>query len=567
MLEDKSNVIEELSFVVCEQVRVLCSTLFVGKPTPTELAKSIISAKNLDYTLSYLRGNLPIVDTSETITYLEDFLNSEDFISAWNTQYLLFESVFDGSLPPLNDLAFGDWTRLMSVDPILRELEGIRYSDLCRIKKEADEQLSNTLRRLGVSADKGMEDYFFSRLVSRTENTDVRHKMGKLWLLQKNQSIPIFEQKLCDLVKIRKEISNSIGVSSPAKTIVEDGFLGYDQLIQFMDNCFEELNHLNQWLHSQINPLYPDKVNLLVDYPYHVNTTNKPKSGLRVPFDYCMSFIKDICLRYLNLDIEVSTSPNFHLVVKKENKILGFVKFDIIGRAIKIKEGNEEGMIGRILVKSYDEDTGTVNVTDVQSIFHELGHAIAHILSFSKAYSNYKFDKLSYEKMELLSTWFEKWVFTTEFEKAMKMNSLQKLVYKQKNKIRAMESIRFFQANTMSAYVDLILHSDSSKTPSSILNSVMRKFPNLRNIPTADLLSTFCHFTFRSHPGGGFIYPIAECFSAQQHMFIINANAGERKEFIVPDGLQAAFSSEKALELPNPSAPRKFLAHLLNTKI
>lgn len=169
---------------------------------------------------------------------------------------------------------------------------------------------------------------------------------------------------------------------------------------------------------------------------------------------------------------------------------------------------------------------GLLSLDDVETLFHEFGHALQHMLTRVDQGEVSGINGVEWDAVEVASQFNENWVYRPEFLKSVSshVETGKPLDDTTINKI--IESRNYFAANTCLrqlslSLIDFKLHqeygvpgTDQSKTPQMIENEVRKDILKSPYIESLSVLPSFSHIFAGGYSAGYYSYKWAEVMAA-----------------------------------------------------
>jgi len=231
--------------------------------------------------------------------------------------------------------------------------------------------------------------------------------------------------------------------------------------------------------------------------------------------------------------------------VNKDEEIVGHIYFDLFERKNKNQGAwasglesyhkNEEGKIVKptgMVVCNYKEPNNEgyslLTLSDIITLFHEMGHAMHHLFSEVKT-QGIGGTNVLWDVVEFPSQFFE--LFANEKDTIKELSSHYKTGEKLENEIidKMINSKNFLSGfnllvQTAYALIDLRLHTDKDGELFNIIESVLREsFDKIDLQYNKEMIYTFSHIFAGGYAAGYYSYKWAEILSASAYVYVLNS--------------------------------------------
>ena len=392
-----------------------------------------------------------------------------------------------------------------------QELEGIPESALSEIKKD---QKGNYLMDPRLYSN-------YSAIASYAHNADVRKRaLLARWQVAQKENIPL----LTKVIKLRAKEANILGYKNFAQLRIEDQMAkGPQKVIDFLENISQGLEKKFQTETEILRQIKAQEINdpkttlETWDGLYYYNKLLKQKydfdrEQMRVYFsmENVIKGVFDVASTVFNIKIEEATPPYkwvddlrfFVILDKKNNEPLGtlyldlyprdgkyahFAQFSILqGR--KLEDDRHQRPIG-VLVCNFPKPTpqtpSLLRYNDVNTMFHEFGHALHNLLSKTEFSANHG-TSVPRDFVEVPSQLFEFWI---EDKKVLDSFAHHYQHKDQKIPANFLEKIKAVKKATIARHtrgqiafgmMDIVLHTQIKESDNfniaDITNKIMEKY-------------------------------------------------------------------------------------------
>lgn len=334
---------------------------------------------------------------------------------------------------------------------------------------------------------------------------------------QSNNNSEIITQ----LISTRHKIAKTLGYNNYVEFIMQNMNTNSSQAILdllynlvdlILDTALFELKQLSEFAKTK------DDINELKSYDleYYIRLYSMHKLEINdtiireyFPFNHVFNKLIKLCEELFNLSFKATEHValwdplicGFYMYDNLQNCI-GLIYFDLFSRELK-KQGSWTEILATAHIKldgSIDVPVATVNCNfkaidnneylltpdDLRVLFHELGHALHHILAKNDYSMISGMSGLSLDTNEVLSLFFEQWYLQSDVLQTISQHYLYNEPLPQKI-ITALQTYKQFPAairllqRAIRAIYDLELHLNISPDHSTILPNLLKnnKIPNI----------------------------------------------------------------------------------------
>lgn len=531
-----------------------------GEASDSGLEAFARSYRDLAYIATHIEGNARILQEGPVLAEIRLFLVSEEFrrrASEWIRS--LIPKTSRGTA--LREAWLGWMERELAQKSIkARRQEERLAADFAARLEEASSVERDLLRRLGVAIAPGGYDAAYFAVAGRVANAVTRRKLDRVWTEARTRRVEDLTAALQRLVRARFGHAREAGFETPLARSLGGGLFTPDALREFLQAALAEaaagLRDLSELASARLG----GSVGLAVDLPRLLATTESSESPLLLPVEGCLSFVADIAQRSLGVRVETvglgfSSASGTTLAVYREESDLGRIHVCTAKQNARLPI-TTSGPAAWVLCRLSSSGGDVVTLEGARLMFHEFGHALAHVLSNERAPATSGLDGPPVGGIELLSTWFETWAHHPSLEEWLALSEGQRLALARARRVKAIEFTRSQPTRVVCALVDLAAHADPSADVLTLLRAARGAYPEIEALIEREVLGDFAHPFLMSHPGCSFVYPVAYAFACER----VLPRLDDPLDALGPDPdlVAIATSGQAQCRLPDPRAPRRF---------
>jgi oligopeptidase A len=517
-----------------EMARRLRVIIAESNPPPDSLSEIATIYSNVAHIFVYLEGNERHLDYEPLLRHRDGFFADRELCaSAFNTLSRL------ACLPPEAEdtrQIWMAWFRERAQAPgldVAEKLEGLQQSAK-QVLHGIQEDQAKLLERLGVSTGTASPATVFYRIVSETKKLDTRRKLAQAWNMQRDRRTHELANFIDQTIRVRRRQAEEKGFG----TVLEQTF----------ERCSVSRAGAHALITTYLSRALDRHSRLAANISSATGCADSPmdhfgrflRSGLTgsslpmFPLDGCLDFAFTVASRVFGVTVtrvEGENSRAVKVAVDARGQRLGAISFDLLdtgrrglstnGLSEVVDRRDQTGVVlqpaSHVLCKFQRGAEGTRLLTfeSAHISFHEFGHALNHLLLRKRLPSQSGLDYLPAERLEDLSSWFEKWVFHPDFATHLSMSGRDEEGLAQCRRVKMLEFHRTNLERAVAAALDFEVHG---RTEGGIMDSfeeLDRQFTISDHCPFGDLLETFTAPVFRANPGASFVYLWGAAYGAQ----------------------------------------------------
>lgn len=386
-----------------------------------------------------------------------------------------------------------------------------------------DDERRTLMSRLGVGDFTGRAESAFYQLSSLTAQMDRRRKLALVWGACTSRYSAELADIVDEMVSCRRRRSTAAGYGSVLEQTMSRCRVSDVQVGRFLDDFLgSALQHFEELIEEINSSVGPD-LQPLDHFGYLVKSgiqSTPPLYGL----DKCMNYIFRVAESVFGLTlrwIDLGCDELMVADVRQEGRKVGTIKFDLWDLDRKSFTANHtRGIRNRTdwddieqrpvayvscRFRHRADGVGLITFQNVHSLFHEFGHAVNHLLVRKRISYFSGLEYLPPERLELLSMFFEKWVFHHEFadwvgdrsdgDRVAMCASIAKLEYR-----------RTYVERAVTAMLDFRVHGSGTGTLKSHYDEIDNRYGIARHVRFDDIIEYFTWPMYVANPGANFTY-------------------------------------------------------------
>jgi oligopeptidase A len=351
-----------------------------------------------------------------------------------------------------------------------------------------------------------------------------------------------------------------------------------------LDGYLSEALALVRDLTGLVRSVVRSPAGLAVDFPRFLAMTAcaNAEPPLLLPLDACIGLLAGIAERIFGLALDEAPLPwggdGRAFLVRREQTALGIVVFAIAeakGQRAGVAEpappatarpnGSRSDLpVGRVLCRLAPGRRG-MSFDATRVLFHEFGHALVHVLAGDRKPGTSGLDDLPVERLELLSTWLELWVYHRALEDSVLLSERERAALDRARRVKALEFMKSNLNRAVCALADFQIHADPAASVRDVMRRLRARHTAIDVVVESEVLADFAHPLLLAHPGCSFVYPFASSYAAEHFLPLLHRPLRE----IGPElcAIQPALGMPPSGPCPTPdaTAPGVFFRRVVRT--
>jgi len=400
------------------------------------------------------------------------------------------------------------------------------------VQGRIDEAQRDFVTRLGIEGRTSSPGVGFYKLQSRTDRAETRERLGEAWRR-------IINAHSGDLVAAVNAVVDERRVRAVARgyrTVLDETIErcgvskadAWELLRAYMVGALEEQEALEAQIRHAVDvPKAP-----MDHFAYFVRGLQGNAAIPEFDLEGCLRAIVEVCERAFQLavnDVSEPGAPVRRLAVERSGEPVGTVTLDLWDTGARTSN-QTRGIRNRVdysgivqLPAAYvscrfrrlRDRRARITFQNAHSLFHEFGHAVNHLLIERRLPTESGLEYLPLERIEVLSMWFEKWVFSDLFAEHVCDSPLDYDGLRLCWEIKKLEYRRSHVERAVSAALDYRVHAEPREAVESAFASLDSEFGISPYCGVGDFPGYFLWPMYRANPGAHFAYIWGAAKSAQ----------------------------------------------------
>jgi oligopeptidase A len=428
------------------------------------------------------------------------------------------------------------------------------------------------LMRIGVPVDSAPE-VLFSRTIAGLPGAASRAKLARAWDGQLNRHADELLDALDALIELRWTRALENGYASPLEQTLVGSDLSESDVDTLLSEYINEAVAVHERLQADVRSTTRCTDDPMNHFAFYLRGL---RAGLRLPvfpLEACLDTAATVIQSAFGCTVIRGGGQPATLSVGRSGRPMGIIQVDILDdlfaavgppTGIWTGEGTVQP-VGRVLARCRRGDDGAqvLNFESAQSLFHEFGHAMTHLLLVDRRPDPGGLDHLPVERLEDLSAWFEKWVYHTEFTANARSDGDVAGGLALCRRVKALEFIGSQVRRVVVAAVDTEVHRRRDGVRAAF-RRLDQSWGAGRFCQPADLVHHFTSQVFRTHPGmAGSTYLRSYAWSAEQFELRISLGLGNPYADRIDGALEPCFNPSMPSDPVDVLAIQRFYQRIL----
>lgn len=412
----------------------------------------------------------------------------------------------------------GQQSEAAAVDP--------RYAQAREVLDGIEDARAALLERIGLRVGGAVPAAVYYRAVS-TASPATRGKLVHAWEAQRARRTAPLLDRLDEVVRIRRARARDEGAASVLDQTLRRSSLDEDRSAAFVDAYLQRAVDATGRLAARIRAATGATDHPLDHFGAYARTVVGDVVLPAFPLDGCLDYLAAVARDVFGIVLTPlpSARADEHVVLgTRDGQSVGVATFDVRGVGTAGPPHGRDPAdpaptlpTARVLCRHRLDTRGrrVVSFDGVHSILHEFGHVLNHWLLRRHTPSDTGLEYLPLERIENLSTWFEKWAYHPRFAAHLTLSAADAAGLAVCARVKRLEFLAANLDRAVVAALDLDVHRRSVGGVEDSFRRLDARFSlgGLCRLATvADyLLWPLC----RAYPGANLAYVWGAAFGAQ----------------------------------------------------
>lgn len=419
--------------------------------------------------------------------------------------------------------------------------------DECRsaarnILVEIGQDQAALLQRLGITGGSVAPYTAFYLLMARTADASTRTKLAQAWNSRRDARTPQLLEILNRAADIRRRDAAQCGDLSVLSRTLSRSRLHEDDAANFIDKYLQRALTNHRAFEAAVRRVTGCDTHVMEHFPRFLKMWLPMVPLPLIPLDGILAFLGSIARRFFGVEttqLSYMTDEAIEAAVSLNGQRLGTLIFDLVDNSpcsgpgtVACEELTGELAVARSRVlcryqKRGGENQRLVTFEAAHSIFHEYGHALDHVVAQREVPSLSGTNCLPVERLESLSSWFEKWIYHPDFAAGVGLGPDAATGLALCRRIKKMEFWRTNLERAVTAALDFEVYRHNAGGFDSAFERLCHEYDIGACCELGELLHHFVSLTFEENSGGSFAYIWGGALAVQNFTpFVAEPNSG-----------------------------------------
>jgi oligopeptidase A len=353
--------------------------------------------------------------------------------------------------------------------------------------------------------------------MSRIDSARTREKLMRVWRKASTKPLNAVVDLVDQNLAVRRRLARRRGFASVLDQTLSRGGPRKAEIAAFLQRYATAALTTHQHLSARLVEEFGCTDEPLVHFPRFLATAARGVSATTFDFEHCVAFLLDVIAKQLRIEGRITwRGCVLDITIAQSGEPRGRISIDSVASETASRLLICDEPWARVLRRTHRNGQGreVMSFDAVQSLFHEFGHALSHVLAPHPSPSVSALDYLPSERLEQLSTWCEMWAFDQSFGVHVRGDA-DALV--RCRAVRALEFERGRLERVATAMLDFALHCSERRGLRSTFDALSRRYPLVFAFPLVELAHHFTTLTFAENGGASFAYLWGGGVAAEAH--------------------------------------------------
>jgi oligopeptidase A len=510
------------------------SGLSAAPLTEEALREVILLYANAAYTFAYLEGSQRFADYQHLLRWYDAFFRNRELADATEKALALAGPFAAAEMEELR-LTWLAWfadCRQASVQAQGRQTE--LEAAMRDVLRRMDTHQLAFLQRLGIDTSRASPSVALAETASRIESPVTRTKLTTAWRRHVASDVTALTDLLDEAVEARRhDVRNGAGEHT---SVLDRTFARCSvppaEAASFLQAFLARALETQHELESAVRAATGCDAHPMDHFGRYLRVRMGDARLVTLRLEACLDLLFTIASRVLGVTVAPSKKHAAHALtfrVARRDEELGTIDFDLLspgatavrpspGPAFSSDRTLEPAQAkAHVLCPLHPVSGGGHRITlaAAQTIFHEFGHALTHILLRRRLPSASGIGHLPLERLECASTWWERWTYHPDFVGVLDPAGGTEEDLASNRQLRTLETWSTTLQCTVAAAVDFDVHARQEGGHRTSYERLSRELSLGDHCTFADLPGYLTHLTWQAAPGAGFLYLWGAASSAE----------------------------------------------------
>jgi oligopeptidase A len=409
-------------------------------------------------------------------------------------------------------------------DIVEQSLAALKKEANCILDKIRQDKIS-FLENLGAGVEERRPDAVFYGLLSDVDSGTTRQKLSFAWKLLGARHTPGLQAAIDGVIGWRRYQCTERGGKSVLLDTLSRCSVSEEESRAYWEETLSLSVANHEKLEGEIQTTLGGASGVRADFGRYLNIIRGERRIPPIPLMPCIDYILAVTKTMFGVSAKRVDEVPGHMMtfdMTRDGHDIGRINFDLwdvgpVRRRANTTMGVRNRTDWRGIVQRpvahvscrfrKSEDTERfITFQNAHSLLHEFGHAMNHLMITRRLPNLSGLEFLPLERLEILSMWFERWIFHDEFQKFLKFSCDESVGFELSRKIKMLEYRRTHLERALICALDFEVHSSSSDTLEDSYRRIDERFGVSRYCELGEIIEYFTWPMLIANPGAYFAY-------------------------------------------------------------
>lgn len=425
------------------------------------------------------------------------------------------------------------------------------------------------LKRLNVTTATARPEAAFYALVNRTRSATARRKLYSAWRHVRDKRLDSLIATIDEVVQARWNDARCHGFQTVAQGTFEKCGVSTSEAEEFLNDHLTRAVECQAQLCRMTGGTRGPRGVSLDEFGYYLTRRHSADAAPMLDLEACLRFAFDVGRATLGLGferIDSGTGDRIQVDVFDRSRFAGRIHFDLWTQRDSPKTANftrglrnrtswnsvEQVPVAHVSCRFRRADDGrdVLHFQNVHSLFHEFGHALNHLFIKRRMPNQSGLEYLPLERLEILSMWFEKWIYHPDFASYLRAGGTDPAHLAAAQEVKRLEYRRTHLDRAVIAAIDLMVHEYANLSVKEAYRLLDTRFAIGDFCDLGAILPGFTWPMMQSNPSAYFAYVWGAAKSAEMFAPFMDSCLAD-----LPDVCKTWSTLAECFEFEHPSAP------------